>query len=168
MVNFYLVFSYILNFVYLSILNGLVYYILELTYLLVLYLQCLFGIHSQPFLSFYILMVLNLRSIGIVYIFLLCFGIYMILSFIYFGILVYFGILYLLFFFFISFGTSISFGISYLLVIQCLSVSVYHFVFWYFVIFWCSYIFQQLKFFGIFLYLISIHSKFFLYLIIQY
>merc|ERR1712240_419484 len=67
MVNFYLVFSYILNFVYLSILNGLVYYILESTYLLVLYL----------------------RSIGIV-LYLL------ILSFIYFGILVYFGILYLL------------------------------------------------------------------------
>merc|ERR1712240_25944 len=37
MVNFYLVFSYILNFVYLSILNGLVDYILEFTYLLVLY-----------------------------------------------------------------------------------------------------------------------------------
>merc|ERR1712082_28536 len=36
MVNFYLVFSYILNFVYLSILNGLVDYILEFTYLLVL------------------------------------------------------------------------------------------------------------------------------------
>merc|ERR1712082_220730 len=37
MVNFYLVYSYILNFVYLSILNGLVDYILESTYLLVLY-----------------------------------------------------------------------------------------------------------------------------------
>merc|ERR1712240_134339 len=49
MVNFYLVFSYILNSVYLSILNGLVDYILEFTYLLVLYFfQCLIGIHSQP------------------------------------------------------------------------------------------------------------------------
>merc|ERR1712240_311607 len=36
MVNFYLVFSYILNSVYLSILNGLVDYILGFTYLLVL------------------------------------------------------------------------------------------------------------------------------------
>merc|ERR1712240_232285 len=36
MVNSYLVFSYILNSVYLSILNGLVDYILELIYLLVL------------------------------------------------------------------------------------------------------------------------------------
>merc|ERR1711873_65071 len=32
MVNFYLVFSYILNSVYLSILNGLLDYILEFTY----------------------------------------------------------------------------------------------------------------------------------------
>merc|ERR1712240_823733 len=53
MVNFYLVFSYILNSVYLSILNGLVDYILEFTYLLVLYFL-LFNWYS--FLTFFILL----------------------------------------------------------------------------------------------------------------
>merc|ERR1712240_495221 len=52
MVNFYLVFSYILNFVYLSILNGLVYYILELTYLLVLYLLVFIGYSFPTFFIF--------------------------------------------------------------------------------------------------------------------
>ena len=68
MVNFYLVFSYILNSVYLSILNGLVDYILEFTYLLVLYFFLVFNWYSflTFFLSYYILMVLNLRSIGII------------------------------------------------------------------------------------------------------
>merc|ERR1711873_210506 len=52
-VNFYLVFSYILNSVYLSILNGLVDYILEFTYLLVLYFL-VFNWYS--FLTFFILL----------------------------------------------------------------------------------------------------------------
>merc|ERR1712239_19127 len=53
MVNFYLVFSYILNSVYLHIYYGLVDYILEFTYLLVLYFL-VFNWYSFP--TFFILL----------------------------------------------------------------------------------------------------------------
>merc|ERR1712240_236967 len=54
MLNFYLVFSYILNSVYLSILNGLVDYILEFIYLLVLYFLVF---NSYSFLTFFYLII---------------------------------------------------------------------------------------------------------------